>query len=64
MIQARTDSSRLSNKVLKIIEGKPLLWHVINRAKQVKNVEQVILITTTRDIDKKLIEIANESQIL
>jgi len=64
MIQARTDSSRLSSKVLEIIEDKPLLWHVINRAKQVKNVDQVILITTRRDIDKKLIEIANESEIL
>lgn len=64
MIQARTDSSRLPNKVLKIIEDKPLLWHVINRAKQVKNVDQVILITTKREIDEKLINIANESQIL
>lgn len=64
MIQARTDSSRLPNKILKIIEDKPLLWHVINRAKQVKNVDQVILITTRREIDKKLIDIANESQIL
>jgi len=64
MIQARTDSSRLPNKVLKIIEGKPLLWHVINRAKQVKNIDQIILITTIREIDEKIIEIANESQIL
>lgn len=64
MIQARTDSSRLPNKVLEIIEDKPLLWHVINRAKQVKNVDQIILITTRREIDEKLIDIANESQIL
>ncbi len=64
MIQARADSSRLPNKVLKTIEDKPLLWHVINRAKQVKNVDQIILITTRREIDKKIIDIANESQIL
>mgnify|MGYP004001692335 CR=1 FL=1 len=64
MIQARTDSSRLPNKVLKIIEGKPLLWHVINRAKQVKNIDQIILITTKREADKKLIDIANESKRL
>jgi len=64
MIQARTDSSRLPNKVLKTIEDKPLLWHVINRVKQIKNVDQIILITTKREIDKKLIGIANESKIL
>jgi spore coat polysaccharide biosynthesis protein SpsF len=64
MIQARVDSSRLANKVLETIEGKSLLWHVINRAKQVKNVDQVILITTRHKIDEKIIRIANESQIL
>lgn len=64
MIQARTDSSRLPNKVLKTIEDKLLLWHVINRSKQVKNVEQIILITTRREIDEKLINIAKDSEIL
>ncbi len=64
MIQARTDSSRLANKVLETIEGKSLLWHVINRVKQIKNVDQVILITTRHEIDEKIISIANESQIL
>jgi len=31
IIQARTGSSRLPNKVLKIIEGKTVLEHIIDR---------------------------------
>ena len=34
IIQARTDSRRLPRKVLLEIEGKPMLWHVINRIKK------------------------------
>ncbi|MFZ1077867.1 MAG: glycosyltransferase family protein [Nitrosotalea sp.] len=61
IIQARTDSSRFPSKVLQIIEGKPLLWHVIERSKKIGI--PIIVATTQRDIDDKIIEISNECDV-
>lgn len=64
LIQTRTGSSRLPNKVLKTIEGKPAIWHVINRVKQIESVEQIALITTKKPEDKILLKIAEENGII
>ena len=64
LIQTRTGSSRLPNKVLKTIEGKPAIWHVINRIKQIDSVEQIALITTKKPEDKILLKIAEENGII
>ena len=34
MIQVRSGSTRLPKKALKKIEGKPIIWHMINRVKK------------------------------
>jgi len=57
IIQARTDSKRLPNKVLLDIQGKSLILHVIERAQRAKLVDKVVLATTTRPIDTPLAEI-------
>ena len=62
IIQARTDSQRFPNKVLSLIMKKSLLWHVINRAKQIKY-GNVIVATTTRQIDNKIKKIAQQSKV-
>ena len=64
LIQARTGSSRLPRKVLAEIENKKLIWHVINRVKHIKSVEQIALITTTNKDDQILLDIAEENGIL
>jgi len=64
IIQARTSSKRFPKKVLATIQNKPLIWHVINRAKKVKGVKQIILTTTKEVEDKVLVNIANNSKIL
>ena len=64
MIQARTGSSRLPNKVLEKIENKPMIWHVINRVKQIKSVQQIVLITTQEKSDKVLLNIAEEEGVI
>ncbi|MFH1749969.1 MAG: glycosyltransferase family protein [bacterium] len=52
IIQARMTSMRLSGKVLKNISGKPLLWHVIQRVKLSKHIDNVILaIPDTKEND-------------
>ena len=50
IIQARMGSTRLPGKSLLEIEGKPLIWHVVERAKRSKNANEIILATTD---DKK-----------
>jgi|TARA_B110000438_G_scaffold182830_1_gene174700 spore coat polysaccharide biosynthesis protein SpsF (cytidylyltransferase family) len=64
IIQARTQSTRLPNKVLALINHKPLIWYIIERLKSCERVEQIILATSNREEDKKLIEIANDCKIL
>lgn len=64
IIQVRSGSSRFPKKVLEKIEGKQLIWHVINRIKQVHSIEQIALATTTLNEDKKLLDIAKELNII
>lgn len=64
IIQARTGSRRFPRKVLSKIENKPMIWHVINRAKQVKGIDQIVLVTTKRQEDDALVKIAENSNIL
>ncbi len=51
MIQARMNSERLPGKVLKPILGKPMLSYLIERVKQVKEVNEIVLATTVNDND-------------
>ena len=59
IIQARTDSRRLPNKILLHIEGKSMLWHVINRIKNIDS-DEIIIATTTRDMDDVIVKIGED----
>ena len=47
IIQARMGSTRLPGKVMMPFVGKPDLWHVVNRIKKSRYVDQIIIATTT-----------------
>ena len=52
IVQARMTSTRLPGKVLMQIEGKPMLWQVINRLRLAKKIDEVILaIPDTKEND-------------
>jgi len=52
IIQARMGSSRLPGKVLQPIEGRPMLWHIINRLKTCNRLNNIVVATTiSRDDD-------------
>ena len=52
IIQARMTSTRLPGKVLIDIEGKAFLWHVIERLKHAKKIDEIVLaIADTKDSD-------------
>ena len=43
IIQARLGSKRLKDKVLKLINRKPLIWYVINQVKKSKYIKNLII---------------------
>jgi len=63
VIQARMSSYRLPGKVMADIVGKPLIWHIVERLKQVKFLSNVVIATTDKDYDKPLREFADEKKI-
>jgi len=58
IIQARLSSTRLPGKVLKSVLGKPLLWYLIDRVKQAKEIKNVVIATTTNEVDAPIVEFA------
>jgi spore coat polysaccharide biosynthesis protein SpsF len=57
VIQARMSSTRLPGKVGLLLEGKTVLEHVINRVKQAKNINSVIVATTNNPEDQILVKL-------
>lgn len=54
IIQARCGSTRFPEKVFADVAGRPLLWHVVNRMKQVRLIDDVIVATSTNLKDDKI----------
>lgn len=50
IIQARMGSKRLPGKILKNIQGKPMLWHIVNRLNKVDEIDEVVVATS--DLEK------------
>lgn len=55
-ILARLGSSRLPEKHLKLINGKPAIFHLIHRIKKAKKIRKIIVCTTNLSSDDKLVE--------
>lgn len=54
IIQCRMSSTRLPEKILKSIEGKTVLQHVIDRCSKSKYINRIIVATTTNPADDTL----------
>ena len=55
LLPARYLSTRIKNKLLKNLNGIPLIAHTILRTKMIKNIEKIIVCTDSVII-KKLVE--------
>ena len=62
-IPVRTKSTRLSNKALLEIKGKPVIEHLIDRVKLAKLPQLIVLCTTTSPEDAILCQIARKNNI-
>ncbi len=63
IIQARMGSTRLPGKIQKVLSGRPLLWHVIERVKRCVRVDEIVLATTVNEKDDVLESFANDNDI-
>ena len=59
IVQARMGSSRLPGKTLMDLAGRPLLGHLIERARRIPGLEAVVIATTERPADRAIIDFAN-----
>ena len=63
LITGRLKSTRLPKKLLLEIEGKSVITHMIDRLKQAKKIDEIIICTSTNEQDKPLGEIAKNNNI-
>ncbi len=63
IIQARMGSTRLPGKVLLPLAGKPMLWHVVERARAVTQVDEVVVATTVDSTDDAIRDYCSTSGI-
>jgi spore coat polysaccharide biosynthesis protein SpsF len=56
ILQARMGSARLPGKSLKPLQGRSLIAHVIERARAIPGVDDLVLATTAQDRDDLLVE--------
>ena len=57
-IEARMTSSRLPGKVLMEVDGKPMLYYLVKRLKQIPRIDEIVLATTTNETDDVLVDFA------
>lgn len=64
ILQARTGSTRLPNKVLRCLAGRPMLSHCIQRLKRIGDGYHVIVATSTLNRDYTLEKLAIKEGVL
>jgi spore coat polysaccharide biosynthesis protein SpsF len=63
IIQARINSKRLPGKVLLNINEKPMLWHIYQRMKNSKTLDEVVISTGDSKENKKIIKFSEDNNI-
>ena len=63
VVQARLGSTRLPGKMLADLCGKPLIWHILRRARAVRAGLPVVLAIPATETDRKLGQVAAEEGV-
>lgn len=63
-VQARMRSTRLPGKVLREVMGRPLLDFQIERLRQVKEANDIAVLTTTHPADDEIVDFCKERDVL
>lgn len=59
-ITIRMDSTRLPEKTMRTILGKPVLEHIVQRAKLAKKFDEIVVCTTEREVDNQVADLAEK----
>lgn len=60
IVQARTTSKRLPNKVMSPILGKPMIIHQLDRIRRCQNIDHLIVATSDHTSDDKLTKVCKD----
>jgi len=60
VIQARMNSSRFWGKVMEQVGGKPLLYHVVERLKCSRSIDDIVIATSFKCEDRVIVDAAEE----
>ena len=63
IIQARMGSTRLPGKILKEVNGKPLLAYQIDRVRQSKCIEKIVIATTVEQKDDQIVAFCEQYNV-
>ena len=63
LITARLKSTRLPFKILKDLNGKTVIERIIDRAKGVRGISEIVICTSTNTQDRALVDIAKNNNI-
>jgi len=63
LITARLKSERLPLKIIKDLNGKTVIERLIDRTKEIKDITNIVLCTSTNSQDKPLVDIAKDNNI-
>ena len=64
IVQARMSSKRLPGKTLLKLKGKSILERVVNNLSLSKKIKKIIIATSSRKSDKKIVNFCKENIIL
>ncbi len=62
-IVARTNSTRLHQKVLRVVSGRSMIEHIIDRMKAVPNLSEIYIATSKHPDDEILCDIARDNEV-
>ncbi len=62
IIQARMSSKRLPGKVLKKINGKPMLMRIVENIKKSKNIKKIYIATSGSPKDNKIVNFCKRNR--
>ncbi|MFY0543162.1 cytidylyltransferase domain-containing protein [Brevibacillus sp. H7] len=63
IIQARMGSTRLPGKVMRMLAGKTVLEHVVQRASAIPGIDEVVVATTVQPDDDVIVEESRRLQV-
>lgn len=63
LVQARVGSTRLPGKILREICGKTILHHEIDRLKKCKEIDEIVIATTDKEDDDKIVNEAKKLSV-